>query len=172
MPGQPGSSFIPLFLKEGRHTGHTWAPEQETGAKRPNQCGRSFVQTLPSMIKAQNQKQKQEKAQPSRQTRQWGQQCWWGPWPTHSKGLPPSSVSHRTNDEHPRAAKLPTKPGVNLRPVCGRSQMPKHKVVSPGRPRGCWEEMVSFRTPVYVHRTTGHTSTACSKLPSQSRAET
>lgn len=107
MPGQPGSSFIPLFLKEGRHTGQAWAPEQETGGKRPNQCGRSFVQTLPSMIKAQNQRQKREKAQPPRQTRLRGDNSAAGGHGPPTARAPPSSVSPRTSDEHPKAAKLP-----------------------------------------------------------------
>lgn len=64
------------------------------------------------------------------------------------------------------------KPGVNLRPECSRPHMPKQEEVSPGCPRGCWEETATFLTPVYVRRTTGHTSTVCSKLPSHSCAET
>lgn len=129
------------------------------------------MQTLSSMIRAQNQRQKQEKAQPPCQTSLGGDNSAAGGWGPPTARAPRSSVPPRASDEHTRAAKLP-QPALNLRPECGRSRMPKQEEVSLGRPRGCGKETTTFLTPVYASRTMGHTSTACSKPPSHSRAET
>ena len=172
MPGQPGSSFIPLFLKEGRHTGQAWAPEQETGAERPNQHGRSFVQTRPSMIKAQNQKQKQEKAQPPHQTRLGGDNSAGG-----GHGPPTARAFHP-----PRCHTGPTKntPGQqssppNLESISGLCVADPGCLSTRWCPPGTLGAAGKRRPhsePVYVHCTMGHTSTTCSKLPSHSRTET